>query len=412
MREWRRFKTNRASSACAVALVTILAAAGCDEAAEPSAAAAAPAETAAAAAATPDSVLLSPEERQAGGITVALPRREARAGTFSASAILQTDATRTARVGSFVDGVVLNAPVQVGARIAAGARLASIHSHAVHDARADYRRAVAERRQAETALAFLSDAEARTSRLLAARAASQQEAERARTDRVFGRGAVAIAESEVRRALDALDHLGIEQSEATRTEGADAVPVIATLGGVVLERLVTEGTAVTTGTPLFVISDLTRLWAIAEIDEAHLPAVAAGQAAELTVAAYPERSFPGRIIATGESVSPDTRRVTVRIEVANPGGALKPQMFATVRLPAGTPLDVLLVPRDAVQTLEQKPVVFVEDRAGRFARRHVTTGVEHAGLIEIQQGLAAGDRVATTGSFLIKSKLLQAGLPE
>jgi cobalt-zinc-cadmium efflux system membrane fusion protein len=188
--------------------------------------------------------------------------------------------------------------------------------------------------------------------------------------------------------------------------------VKATLGGVVLERLVTAGTVVTTGTPLFVVSDLSRLWAVAEIDEVRLPALVVGRAAELTVAAYPERSFPARITAIGDSLNPDTRRVTARIEVENRDRSLKPQMFATVRVPMADQVQAAVVPATAIQKIDQQPVVFVEDRPAHFVRRAVLTGPERNGLVEIREGLQANERVATEGTFLLKSKFLEESQPE
>lgn len=379
----------------------------------PAAGAAEPAAApAAAAASATDAVTLSEEQMRAGGIAVGAPRLESRAAELTASAVLQLDETRTARLGSIVEGVVVDAPVMAGSRVRKGARIASIHSHMVHEAWAEYRRALAERRRASTQLTFQKEAEARAARLLLTKAASRQEAERAQTERASAEEALVIAESEVTRALEELEHLGLSPDDADTSDATDTVPVLATIGGVVLERLVTGGTAVTTGTPLFVISDLSRLWAVAEIDEGRLPAVAVGRDAALTVAAYPDRAFQGRVIAIGDTVNPETRRVLARIDVANADGSLKPQMFATIRLATGETERVLLVPGEAVQKLNQGAVVFVEERPGRFVPRQVQTGQERDGHIEIRAGLDAGDRIATAGAFLLKSRVLETGTPE
>ncbi len=347
-----------------------------------------------------------------GGITVAAVRAESRSGYFETPAVLQLDETRTARIGSIVEGVVVDANVQVGTPVRRGTLLANIHSHMVHEAWAEYRRAMAERRRAAAELEFVRQAEGRAFRLLATKAASQQEAERARTDRGAAEQALVIAESEVTRALEELEHLGIRPDPAVTNDPRDTVPVTATLGGVVLERLVTAGTAVTTGTPLFVVSDLSRLWAVAEIDESRLPSLAVGRAVELAVAAYPQRAFPARIAAIGDSLNPDTRRITARIEVENRDGSLKPQMYATVRVPTGDQVQVVVVPASAIQKIDQEPVVFVEDRAAHFVRRRVVTGPERNGVVEIQEGLQANERIATEGTFLLKSKFLEGSQPE
>ena len=181
------------------------------------------------------------------------------------------------------------------------------------------------------------------------------------------------------------------------------------VGGVVLERLVTEGTAVTTGTSLFVVSDLSSLWAVAEVDESRLSALAVGRTAELSVPAYPGEPVVAKIDFIGDTVNPTTRRVTVRAVVPNADGRLKPQMYASVALGAGEPRRAIVVPAVAVQDLDGERVVFVAGEGGRFTRRRVVTGPEQDGDIEITDGLRPGEKVATKGSFLLKSQMTNAG---
>jgi membrane fusion protein, heavy metal efflux system len=393
--------------ACAVAVTAIGIMIACGGASAPESTTGS--ASAAASAPGSDVVTLTEKALQAEGIVIEPAKTERRSGYFEMPGVFQLDETRTTRVGSVVEGVVVDAEVQVGARVAKGSRLAGIHSHMVHDAWAGYRRAVAEKRHATTELAFATDTEARTLRLLDSKAVSRQEAERARTERAAAEEALVIAESELTRSLAELEHLGIPSAPSALNDSADDVPVTAAYGGVVLERLVTNGTAVTVGSPMFVVSDLSRLWAVAEVDEARLPALAVGQAVELAVAAYPERSFTGRIIAVGDAVNPQTRRVTARIEVDNKDGSLKPQMFATVRFPLGEQQEVVVVPASAVQKIGAQTVVFVYGDQGRFTRRSVVAGAERLGTVEIRSGLKDGERVATTGTFLIKSKFLEGG---
>lgn len=358
-----------------------------------------------------DQLTLTEDAQKASGITVAAATAEARSGFFETPAILRVNEKRTARLGSLVDGVVTGADVQVGDRVRQGQRLASIHSHAVHDAWAGYRKAMADRQRAAAELTYATSSEARASRLLEARAVSQQELERARADRASAEQAVAIADSEVRRSLDELEHLGIAAENLDAAARQDTVPIVAPLGGVVLERLVTSGTAVTMGAPLYVMSDLSTLWAIAEVDEVRLPHLGVGRTADVRVAAYPDRSFPAHVLAIGDSVNPETRRVTARIEVDNRDGLLKPEMFATVGLATGEAREVVVVPATAVQQLDQQPIVFVEVAPGTFRRQAVTLGPEYDGLVELI-GITPGTRLAVTGTFLLKSKLLESDQPE
>ncbi len=402
-------RTSRLTPRFALALLVSVAA-GCgspDSAGSPS-----PEQVAPAAVSQPaDRVTLTPDAQRTSGIIVAAIATETRAGHVETPALLQINETRTSRLGSLVDGVVTDADVQAGERVRQGQRLASIHSHEVHDAWAGYRKAIADRQRATAELSYATSAEGRASRLLAAKAVSAQEMARAATDRASAQQALAIAESEVRRALDELDHLGISADNVDATPQQDAVPLFSPLSGVVLQRLVTSGTAVTVGTPLFVVSDLSTLWAIAEVDEARLPLLGVGRAAEITVAAYPERSFAARVVAIGDSVNPETRRVTARIEVENREGLLKPEMFASVRLTTGEARQVTVIPSAAVQQFDQRSVVFVEASPGTFRRHPVTVGAVRDGHVEVT-GIEAGTRIAVTNAFLLKSKLLESEQPE
>lgn len=412
----RRIWRLRGCAACAMVMASI-ALAGCGRSAPAAAESAAGSNSASRPDERPDepdAIVLAAEEMHAGGIVVEPASMESRAADFETPATLQLDETRTARIGALVDGVVVETSVQVGTKVLRGALLASIHSHIVHEAWAGYRRAMAERRTAATELAFRKDAEARTERLLVNKAASAQEAARARADRAAAEEAAIIAESEVLRALDELDHLGIDGRalENGSTEHAETVPVAAAVGGTVLERLVTAGTAVTVGMPLFVVSDLRRLWAVAEIDERRLASLAVGRVASLTVAAYPGRTFSARVTAIGDTINPDTRRVTARLEVDNDDGALKPQMYAVVRVPIAEQVPVVVVPAAAVQKVDQQPVVFLETSPGHFVQRPVVTASERNGRVEIARGVRIGDRVAVAGTFLLKSKVLQGSSAE
>ncbi|MCC7009929.1 MAG: efflux RND transporter periplasmic adaptor subunit [Acidobacteria bacterium] len=377
----------------------------------PAAGSSAPPQSAPATTRQANEITISSEAQHSSGISVAAAAAETRTGYFETPAVLQVNETRTARLGSLVDGVVTGADVQVGERVEQGQRVVSIHSHTVHDAWASYRKAMADRQRATAELTYARSAEARASRLLATKAVSPQEMERAATDRAAAEQALAVAESEVRRALDELEHLGIEADHVDAAERQDAVPVTTPLSGVVLERLVTSGTAVTMGAPLYVVSDLTTLWAIADVDEARLPLLGVGRAATIAVAAYPDRAFPARVRAIGDTVNPETRRVTARIEVDNPQGLLKPQMFATVRLSTGEERQVVVVPATAVQQLDRQAIVFVETSPGTFRRQPVSRGPERDGRVELT-GIAPGTRIAVGGTFLLKSKLLESERPE
>jgi cobalt-zinc-cadmium efflux system membrane fusion protein len=154
------------------------------------------------------------------------------------------------------------------------------------------------------------------------------------------------------------------------------------------------------------------LWALIEIDESLLSHVEGGEPVKVREAAYPKAAFDGVVALIGDMVNPKTRRVTVRCTVKNADGRLKPQMYATAVIREGTPREVLTVPSQAIQTIEGRPTVFVAESGGRFRPRAVETGRTFEADVEVRAGLQAGERIAITGSFVLKSELLKAASTE
>jgi cobalt-zinc-cadmium efflux system membrane fusion protein len=340
----------------------------------------------------------------AAGIATAAVRAVERRDSLRVTGVVGFDERRTTRIGALLEGVVDEVRVQPGDVVARGAVVARLHSHAVHDAWADYFKAIAGGRRADAELAYARAAEGRAAALVADRALSPQELDRARADVVAAAGLVAAAQAEITRAEQELHHYGITPQPGADPRQQDDSPVVAPLGGTVIERLVSEGTAVTPGTPLLVISDLARVWVISEIDESLVGRVAPGQAVTITAAAYPGETFAGTLTAIGDVVDARTRRVTLRIEAPNAARRLKPEMLVGVAIQATAPRRVLAVPAAAVQTMDGESVVFVRT-ADRFSRRPVRVGGEADGLVEIVRGLSEGEQVVTAGAFLIKSAL-------
>jgi cobalt-zinc-cadmium efflux system membrane fusion protein len=222
---------------------------------------------------------------------------------------------------------------------------------------------------------------------------------------------VDMAAAEVRRSVEELEHLGIALSgsdtvSTTAPQGSEQISIRTPIAGVVLERLVTPGTTVMPSAPLFVVSDLSTLWVIAEIDEAQLPRVRQGRPVEVTVGAYPDERFTGTVSFVADTVNPTTRRITVRSTVPNGNGRLKPEMFATVWLGESDPRPVLVVPQSAVQTIDGKPSVFVALPERRYAPQPVELGSNEGGRVEVLSGLSAGQRIVVAGSFALKSEWL------
>ncbi len=209
-------------------------------------------------------------------------------------------------------------------------------------------------------------------------------------------------------ALTRLRNWDISEQELQRLEREGAmrrtVTLRAPVSGVVIDKPALKGMRFMPGEVLYQISDLSSLWVLAEVSEQDLGLVRPGQAATITVTAFPGRSFHGKVAFFYPTVTPQTRTGTVRVELANPGGLLKPAMYATVELAAGAAKKVLAVPRSAVIDSGVRRVVLVQTAEGRFEPREVRTGALADDYVEILEGVKDAEAVVVAANFLIDAE--------
>ncbi|HYR10178.1 MAG TPA: efflux RND transporter periplasmic adaptor subunit [Longimicrobium sp.] len=173
--------------------------------------------------------------------------------------------------------------------------------------------------------------------------------------------------------------------------------------GVVVEKPVVQGQAVQAGQTLYTIADLSQVWVEAELREADAGAVAEGTPATVELAAFPGRPLAGTVEYVYPTLQPEAHALKARITIANPGGRLKPGMYATVRLSA--PLrTALTVPSSAVVRTGERTLVFVDLGGGRLAPQEVETGRAAGEHTEILAGVEPGQRVVTSAQFLLDSE--------
>ena len=203
-----------------------------------------------------------------------------------------------------------------------------------------------------------------------------------------------------------LQVLGMTPAEidAIETSGQPRrlVTVFAPRSGIVINRGVTAGTAVDPSTTLVSIADLSRVWVLAEVPEANIPAVRVGTTAQLDFPASGRAPFNARVDFIYPTLTERTRTLRVRLTAANPRGALRPGLYGNAIFEAGGP-PVLTVPRDAVIDTGVQQHVFVAV-ADRFEPRPVTLGVQLADRVEVRSGLREGDQVVASGVFLLDSE--------
>ncbi len=173
--------------------------------------------------------------------------------------------------------------------------------------------------------------------------------------------------------------------------------------GVVTAKTAVEGIRIGPADTPFEITDLARVWGIADVYEPEIPQVKLGMPAELALGSFPGRTFHGRVAFIDPQVDPKSRTVKVRVELANPKGELKPEMYGEMVLKSQARLG-LTVPIDAVLDSGARKIVFVALGDGRFEPREVQTGANLGEAVEIRGGLKAGEAVVTRANFLVDSE--------
>jgi Cu(I)/Ag(I) efflux system membrane fusion protein len=204
-----------------------------------------------------------------------------------------------------------------------------------------------------------------------------------------------------------------DQVQAVDREGKPVtrVTLASPIDGVVGELTAREGMTTMAGAMLFRINGLSTVWVNIDVPEAQAAAVRPGATLDVSVPAYPGETFKGRVAAVLPEVNATTRTLKARVELANPGGKLKPGMFANVKIdPAGEKKDAVLVPSEAVIVTGERSVVIVDRGEGRFEPVNVRIGAEEGGRTEILEGLAGGERVVASGQFLIDSEASLRGV--
>jgi Cu(I)/Ag(I) efflux system membrane fusion protein len=202
--------------------------------------------------------------------------------------------------------------------------------------------------------------------------------------------------------------------EALERRGApeDYVTIYAPRGGTLIERHVADGGAARMGQTLLSIADLSRVWIEAEVFEADLELVEQGMTATVTLPYLPGRRFEASVDYVYPYLEGATRTARVRLTLDNPNGALKPDMYAEVSLQAELG-ERLSVPEEAVIIAGDSRVVFVDLGEGRLKPVRIRTGRRAQGLVEVLDGLTAGDTVVTSGNFLLAAETrLKTGIEQ
>ena len=312
---------------------------------------------------------------------------------------------RTARVLSPVQGRVTGVLVRLGDRVEQGQPVVTLESPDAEAAVAGFLQAQATERQARATLQKAEADLARATDLYQVRAVAEKDVLSAQNDAAQARLGIEGAEAVRQQASRKLELLGL-RSDAFR----QAALVRAPISGKVLEINVAPGEyraavsfSTDTTAPLLTIADLSTVWVTADVAEPFLRLVHVGQPVAVSLVSFPDEVFNGSVSRIGDVLDPQTRTLKVTVDLPNPGGRFRPEMFGSIRQPGPRrPLPVL--PPDAVVLEYGRPVVFVERAPGRFERRPVATGARAESLVAITQGVQAGDRVVVDGAVLLRGR--------
>lgn len=310
---------------------------------------------------------------------------------------------RISRVLPPVQGRVVNVMAKLGDFVEQGQPLLTMQSPDADAAIAAYLQAEATERQAKAALAKAEADLKRATDLYEHRAVAEKDLLSAQNELAQARAASETAQAARQQTSLKLELLGLKPNDSRKP-----IVVRAPIKGTVTDIGVAPGeyrAAVSfltdTTTPLMSVADLSTVWITSDVPEPFVRFIRVGEPVTITLVAYPGEVFTGRVARVASALDPQTRTLKVHIEVPNPHGRFRPEMFATVRH-AGATRQLPVVPLSAVVHEYGRPIVFLERGPGQFERRQITTGSRSGDFVSVVSGLDADSRVVVEGAMLLK----------
>ena len=363
----------------------------------------------------PDVVEMNPEARQNVQLVIAEAARRPLRQVVRTTGVVSPDQSRVAHVFPLARGIVEKVYVQLGSKVGAGQPLLDYDNIELGQLIGEYLNLQGQlarlQAQRQVSRKILDRAEA----LIKVEGISRQELEVRRAEYEQAVAGVEAQQADVARAEEQLHRFGLTDDQIAklnqdghgthRTASHDTLR--APISGIITKYDVSPGEVVDRGKELFTIVDVSSVWVEADVYEKDIGLVRAGGEARITVASYPDKVFTGKITYVSDFLDPSSRTAKVRCVVANPGGLLKLEMFATIDIPEAEVRQALAVPAASLHQMGNEAVVFVQRDATHFEKRVVQTGERTDNWVEILNGIQSGEKVVTTGSFYLKSALSQ-----
>jgi membrane fusion protein, heavy metal efflux system len=338
-----------------------------------------------------------------------------------ATGVVAFNDLRMAQLSPPARGRIQSIEVAVGQPVRAGQALALLDNFDLGDTRSHIAAAEAALVQAKAEASAAHAAYNRAGELVRIGGLAQSELERrraevARTDAGMGTREAELQqwkETEQRQMPAGPQDVAAANIAAVVQGPANSLgTIVAPFSGIIHSIGAVAGELVDTSRQLFTLADLSTVWVQADVAEQDLGSVRVGETVSVNVAAYPGRTFVGRVAYIPDQIDPRSGTARVRCEVPNADGALRANMFATVDIKSPLGRDGVMVPDSALQEIDGKPVVFTPGAAGHFDRHVVQLGLRSGGFTEIVAGLTAKATVVTDGSFWLKAALTQSSIPD
>jgi cobalt-zinc-cadmium efflux system membrane fusion protein len=330
--------------------------------------------------------------------------------SLAATGMISVDEDHSTPVLLPYSGQVTQVLVEAGDRVTQGQALLKIATSDFVDARNTLFSAAATRASALSALSLAQATARRQEAIFKEAGGAEKDYRQAQSDLIAAQSAARSAEAALGAARDRLAILGKSQQEIAALEHAGEVEGVraettlhAPVSGLVASRTVAPGQYVGAGgdKPVLVIADPGRVWLVAQLAESDAATVKLGDAVDVTTPALPGRVFHARIDNVAAQLDPVSHRLPVRATVANPDGALKPQMFASFVIHTRSESGAMLVPASAVIHEGDTARVWVLDRDGSLVGRSVTVAEGGLGKVRILSGLKPGERIVTAGAIFV-----------
>ena len=344
----------------------------------------------------PGVVTLPQAIQKSSGIAVRPVTMVSAAVPLSATAAIELNLDRSAKVSPRVTGKAVKIMASQGDRVKVGQVLAYIDSVELDQIWSDFSKA---RGKAELAKKNLK----REETLFEKKVSPEKDVLKARQE-------LGEAEADLYLARERFRLIGVDINQLAANQGNGQhpmIPVSAPVGGIVIEKTVTQGEVVGPEKTIFMVADLSTLWVVFDVYEKDMSRLKTGTSVKVSVTAFPDKIFKGKISYIADIVDEKTRTEKARVTVDNPGRLLKPGMFATIVAEVGSgPAEKLMtVPEEAIQIEGAAQYVFVQIAPDKFKRRNIETGRTFGKNLEVMSGLKIGENIAISGAFTLKSEL-------